>query len=130
MPQELTSKYLYKWNENLYMFIQNSYINIHNGFILATAKNWTNSRCPSTVELIKEWWYIHIMEYQGSRGGSDDKESACNAGDTHSIPGSGRSPWEENGNSLQYSCLKNSMDRGAWQAIVHGVANSQTWLSD
>ena len=50
------------------------------------------------------------------------KESACNAGDPGSIPGSGRSPGERNGNLLQYSCLENPMDRGAWQAIVHGVA--------
>ena len=46
------------------------------------------------------------------------------------IPGSGRSPRVGNGNPLQYSCLENSMDRGAWQAIVHGVAKSQTQLSD
>ena len=46
-------------------------------------------------------------------GGSDSKESACNAGDTSSIPGLGRSPGEGNGNSLQYSSLENSMDRGA-----------------
>ena len=45
------------------------------------------------------------------------------------IPGSGRSPGEGNGNRLQHSCLENSMDRGAWQATVHGVAKSQTWLS-
>ena len=51
------------------------------------------------------------------------------AGDTGSIPGLGRSPGEENGNPLQYSCLETSMDRGAWQATVHGVAKSQTWLS-
>ena len=50
------------------------------------------------------------------------KESACNAGDLGSIPGSGRSPGEGNGNPLQYSCLENPMDRGAWQATVHGVA--------
>ena len=50
------------------------------------------------------------------------KESACNAGDLGSIPGSGRSPGEGNGNPLQYSCLENSMDKGAWQATVHGVA--------
>ena len=50
------------------------------------------------------------------------KESACNAGDQSSIPGSGRSPGEENGNPLQYSCLGNPMDRGAWWATVHGVA--------
>ena len=49
------------------------------------------------------------------------KESACNAGDPGSIPGSGRFPGEGNGNPLQYSCLKNSVDRGAWQATVHGV---------
>ena len=56
-----------------------------------------------------------------SRGGSDDKESAYNAGDRALIPGSGRSPGEGNGNPLQYFCLENSMDRGAWQATVHTV---------
>ena len=50
------------------------------------------------------------------------KESACNAGDLGSIPGSGRSPGEGNGNPLQYSCLENPMDKGAWRATVHGVA--------
>ena len=50
------------------------------------------------------------------------KESACNAEDPVSIPGSGRSPGEGNGNPLQYSCLENPMDRGAWQAMVQGVA--------
>ena len=54
-------------------------------------------------------------------GSSDGKKYACNAGDPSSIPGSGRSPGEGNGNPLQYSCLKNSMDRGAWRATVHGV---------
>ena len=49
------------------------------------------------------------------------KESACNAGEQGLIPGSGRSSGEENGNSLQYSCLENSIDRGAWWATVHGV---------
>ena len=49
------------------------------------------------------------------------KESTCNAGDTGSIPGSGRSPGEGNGNLLQYSCLENPRDRGAWLATVHGV---------
>ena len=63
-------------------------------------------------------------------GGSDRKASAYNAGDPGSIPGSGRSPGEGNGNSLQYSCLENSMDGGAWLATVHGVAKSWTRLSD
>ena len=50
------------------------------------------------------------------------KESVCNAGDPGLTPGSGRSPEEGNGNPLQYSCLENPIDRGAWQAVVHGVA--------
>ena len=54
------------------------------------------------------------------------KNLPANAGDTGSIPGSRRSPGEENGNLLQYSCLKNFMGRGAWQATVHWVAKSQT----
>ena len=63
--------------------------------------------------------------YMGFPGGSDGKESACNVGDLASIPGLGRSPGEGNGNPVQYSCLENSMDRGAWRATVHGVAKSQ-----
>ena len=64
------------------------------------------------------------------RPSSEGKGSACNAGDLGLIPGSGRSPGEGNGNPLQYSCLGNPMDRGAWRATVHGVAKSQTRLSD
>ena len=63
-------------------------------------------------------------------GGSDGKESTCNVGDPSSIPGSGRPPGEGNGNPLQYSCLENPMDQGAWWATVHGVAKSQTRLND
>ena len=55
-------------------------------------------------------------------GGPDGKESACNGGDPSSIPGSGRSPGEEHGNPLPYSCLGNITDRGAWRAVVHGLA--------
>ena len=54
------------------------------------------------------------------------KNLPANAGDTDWIPGSGRSPGGGNGNPLQYSCLENSMDRGAWWTIVHGVAKSRT----
>ena len=61
--------------------------------------------------------------------GSEGKEPTCNTGDPGSIPGSGGSSGEGNGNPLQYSCLENSMDRGAWWATVHGVAKSQTRLS-
>ena len=56
---------------------------------------------------------------KGFRGGSDGKASACNVGDPSSVPGSGRSPGGECGNLLQYSCLENPMDRGAWHAIAH-----------
>ena len=66
----------------------------------------------------------------GFPGGSYGKESACNEGDPGSIPGSRRSPGEGNDNPLQYSCLENLMDRGAWQATVHGVTKNQTQLSD
>ena len=62
-------------------------------------------------------------------GGSDGKESACNAGDPGSIPGSGRCPGGGNGHPVQYSCLENPMVRGVWKAIVHRVARSWTQLS-
>ena len=61
-------------------------------------------------------------------GALDGKESACKVGDLDSVFGLGRSPGV--GNPLQYSCLGNPMDRGAWQATFHGVAKSQTWLSN
>ena len=63
-------------------------------------------------------------------GGSDGKTSAYNAGDLGSIPGLGRSHGGGNGNPLQYSCLENPMDGGAWWATDHGVAKSQTRLSN
>ena len=62
--------------------------------------------------------------------GSDGKESACSAGEPISIPGLGRSPGEGNDNPLQYSCLENSVDRGAWWATVLGVMKSWTLLRD
>ena len=66
----------------------------------------------------------------GFPGGSEVKASACNVGELGSIPGSERSLGEGNGNPLQYSCLENPMDGGAWWAAVHGVARSLTRLSD
>ena len=74
--------------------------------------------------------HVTIICNSGLPGGSDGKACACNAGDLGLIPVSGRSPGERNGNPLQYSCLENPMNRGAWQVIVHGVTKSQTWLSD
>ena len=57
------------------------------------------------------------------------KESTCSAGGMDLIPGTGRAPGEGNGNPLQYCCLDNPMDRGAWRAAVHGVTKSRAWLS-
>ena len=77
---------------------------------------------------IKKIYFCFI--HRGIPGGSDSKASACNAGDLGSIPGSGRSPGEGNGNPVKYSCLENPMDGEAWWATVHGVAKNQTQLSD
>ena len=66
------------------------------------------------------WWSLSVL---GFPGGSEVKASACNAGDLGLIPGSERSPGGGNGNPLQYCCLENPMDRGAWWATVHGVTN-------
>ena len=75
--------------------------------------------------------FHHVTQnYVQFPGGSEVKASACNAGDLGSIPGSGRSPGEGNGNPLQYSCLENPTYGGAWWATVHGVEKSWTQLSD
>ena len=67
------------------------------------------------------------LSEMGFPGDSDGKESACNVGDPDLISGSKRSPGEGSGNPLQYSCLENPVDRGAWQTTVCGVTKSQTW---
>ena len=77
-------------------------------------------------------WVLRVLSVflPGFCGGPDGKESACNVGHPCLIPGLGWSPGEGHGYPLQYSYLQNSMDRGAWQATVHGVSKSRTWLSD
>ena len=91
--------------------------------------------------LAVHWLRLHTSKAKGASlipgqgtkrlpRGSVVKNLPANAGDAGSIPGSGRSPGGGNGNPLQYSCLENSMDRGAWQATVHGVTKSRTRLSD
>ena len=77
--------------------------------------------------------FLKLLNYKLSKGfpgGSDSKESARNAGDQGSIPGSGKATGGGNGNPPHYSCLKNAMDRRPWQATVHGVKKSWTWQSD
>ena len=83
--------------------------------------------CASSSTALHMMYSAYILCFPG---GSEVKASACNAGDLGLIPGLGRSPGEGNGNPLQYSCLENPMDGGAWWATVHGVAKSQTRLSD
>ena len=93
----------------------------HNSWLKCSGSNPNAHYFASVLR----WWWL-----SEGPGGSYSKESACNAEDLRSIPRLGRSPGEGDGNPLQYSCLENSMDRGAWQAIVHGVAKSQTQLSN
>ena len=69
---------------------------------------------------------LHFDKHLIFPGGSNGKESACNAGDTGSIPGSGSSPGTRNGKPLQYSCLENPVDRETWRATIHRVAKSWT----
>ena len=97
------------------------------------------SPCPQWLEQCQRpcrpsisicWNSSQVVIIWGFPAGSDGKESTCNAGDLGSIPGLGRSPGEENGNTIQCSCLGNPMDGRAWWATVHDVAKSQTWLSN
>ena len=89
-------------------------------FILGLPRSYFNSQSFNSVLLVP------LTRQRASPGSSDSKESACKARDLGSILGSGISPGERNGYPLQYSCLENSMDRGAWWATVHRVAKSPT----
>ena len=86
--------------------------------------------------VVNNLYYVHwyskgdLSTFLGFPGGLDGKESTCSAGDPGSIRELRRSPGERTGNPLQYSCLENSMDRQACWGTVHGVAESQIWLSD
>ena len=92
---------------------------------LADSKLW-----PDLWEGSLRSYHTGTLEKEGFPGGSEGKESTCNAGDPGSIPGLGRSPGESNGSPLQYPCLENSMDRGAWRATARGVTKSWTQLSN
>ena len=93
--------------KNFRTFLQINFWSLKNSF------NWT------LISL--NYYYISLP------GGSDGKDSTCNAGDLDWIPGSGRSPGGGHGNPLQYSCLENSIKRGAWQATVYGVGHN--WVT-
>ena len=110
--------------------------------------SWTTEHAPLVCLVWFHWgshWSLLILseraesaslggwrEYPACRDKEtfSSKESACNAGDVGSIPGSGRSHGEGNGNLLQYSCLENPIDRGGWQVTVHEVTKSRICLSD
>ena len=81
-------------------------------------------------KMIQLYLCVCVSLCMGFPGGSDGKESVCNAGDTGSIPGWGISSGEGNGNQLQYAWMENPMDRGAWLAAVHGITKSWTQLSN
>ena len=91
--------------------------------------NWSNLAAAAAAILTQEAGRPFGTASQ-KRAMSDGKASAYNSGDLGSIPGLARSPGEGNGNPLQYSCLENPMDRGAWWATVHGVTKNGTGLSD
>ena len=105
--------------------------------LILALEGWEESRDPQTARPPPNQGFGWeggalgrvLLSRRGLPGGSDSKESACNAGDPGLIHGSGRSPVGGKGHPLQYSGLGNPMDRGAWWATVHRVAQSQTRLS-
>ena len=103
---------------------------MYDGFFSLFFKNCCVVDLQCCINFSVQQWFIQLYIYMGFPAGSDGEESACNSGDPGSIPGEGRSPGEGNGNPLQYSCLENSRDRGAWWATADGVLKSQTGLSN
>ena len=93
---------------------------------LLTVSSLPLSLCPCYLI----YPYVHVTMLWGLPWQLSSKESACDAGDAGLIPGWGRSPGGGHGNPLQYSCLENPMDGGAWRATVHGVTKSRTRFSN
>ena len=133
-----------KWCDDGYQWLHLSALKLINSSDLGELEVGNKYlRYFSSLKKLEQWFWISlthncaldriekVIKYsQGFSGGSHSKESACIVGDPGSTPGLGRSPGEGNGNLLQYSCLENPMDRGAWQSIVHAVTKSQTRLNN
>ena len=122
---------------NTYVIVSHFKISVRKKLVINITKyveSKSNPSLPSSLYYIWMNWNQQTLGPQkGFPGGSVVKNSSINAGDTGdagSIPGSGRSPGEGNCNPLQYSCLGNSVNRGAWWATIHEVAKSQTRLSN
>ena len=91
----------------------------------APIHKWSHGHTEGCPRVHSPCIFVHVHNtHWGFPGGSEGKESACSVGDLGLNPGSGRSPGKGNGNPLQYSCLENSVDGGAWWATVYGVAES------
>ena len=119
MLDSRTLLFIHPIYNSLHLLIPNSHS------ILSSPALWQTQSVPCVCKSVS----VSYLSSFASRG-SDDKESTHNAGDPGCTPGSGRSPGEGSGYPLQYSCLENSIDRGAWWAIVHRVIKSRTQLSD
>ena len=96
--------------------------------LCSSGNDWFTVFFPNVKSMLQ--WILASLMAQLVKNLPAMQENTCSTGDLSSIPGSGRSPGEGNGNPLQYSCLENPMDGGAWGATVHGVAKSRTQLSD
>ena len=122
-------KLVVKWLKTCFLYPNTQVLSNQSGdyhakkqhFKLTVSSNFPLKKTKNKKTKLKWKWSRSVV--------FDSLRSACNVGDLGSIPGSGRSPGEVNGNPLQYSCLENPMDRGAWWATVHGL-QSQTWLSN
>ena len=125
----------------MFVFPLDSHTEILNVMVLggeAFGRCWSHYGRASMMGLVPPafffFFFFNFLFYIGIQlgfpGGLEGKEYACNAVDMGLIPGFGKSPGEGNGNPLQYSCLENPRDRGAWRTTVHGVAKSFIWMSN